>query len=173
MKKDERRDGVRFLTDLRVLLRPEKGGRPFDDSATAHDVSLKGFRVETSSKDIEAATTIRFTLDLQRGARASGKGRVVWAKRETFATWAGVEITEMAWADRRRLKQMLHPDSVDWTSLTNLVVKCAMLITVTLAAQRILTSPELRKLLLVLSPKIAAVCLLAWAVANFIKGDRR
>lgn len=168
MSVEDRRDGVRYLTDLSAVLRPEKGGPPIDDRATAHDVSMKGFRLE-SQAPIETDTVISFTLDLQRGARASGKGRVVWSKRETFATWAGVEITEMAWGDRRRLKQLIHPDDVDWTSLTQLCVKFVMAITVTVAAHRIIMSPELRKVLWMMSPKIVAMCLLAWAIANLFK----
>lgn len=172
MSTEDRRDGVRFLTDLSVVLRPAKGGPPLDDRATAHDVSLKGFRLESQAA-IDTGTVLSFTLDLQRGARASGKGRVVWSKRETFATWAGVEITEMSWGDRRRLKQLIRPDEVDWTTLTQLCVKFVMAITVTAAAHRIITSPELRKFLWMMSPKILAVCLLAWAIANLFKGSRR
>ncbi len=172
MSGEDRRDGVRFLTDLSVVLRPEGGGPPLDDRATAHEVSLKGFKLE-SQAPIEPETIIRFTLDLTRGARASGKGRVVWSKRETFATWAGVEITEMPWGDRRRLKRMLRPDDMDWTTLMSLSVKFVMAVTVVVAAHRLMTSPELRRLLLELSPKIVALLLLGWAVSNFFKGNRR
>jgi len=169
---EDRRDGVRFLTDLSVVLRPAGGGPPIDDRATAHEVSLKGFKLESQAQ-IEPETIIRFTLDLTRGARASGRGRVVWSKREAFATWAGVEITDMAWGDRRRLKQMLTPDEVDWTSLMNLCVKFVMAVTLVAAAHRLMTSPELRRLLVALSPKIVALFLLGWAVSNFFKGNRR
>lgn len=171
MNPNDRRDGVRYLTDLSVLLRPEKGGPPLDERATAHDVSLKGFRLESSAQ-VEPGTTLRFTLDLQRGARASGTGRVVWSRRETFATWAGVEIVDMPWGDRRRLRRMLHPDDVDWTSLMNLCVKAVMAITVVTAAHRVITSPELRRLLLALSPKILALFLLGWSIANFFKREK-
>lgn len=172
MSAEDRRDGVRFLTDLSVVLRPEKGGPPLDERAMAHDVSMKGFRLESQAQ-IEVDSVLSFTLDLQRGARASGKGRVVWSKRETFATWAGVEIIEMPWGDRRRLKQLIHPDDVDWTSFSQLCVKFIMAITVVAAAHRLATSPELRKFLWMMSPKILALFLLGWAISNLFKKERR
>lgn len=172
MSGEDRRDGVRWLTDLSVVLRPEQGGPPIDDRATAHDVSMKGFRLESQAQ-IEVDTVLSFSLDLQRGARAAGKGRVVWSKRETYATWAGVEITEMAWGDRRRLKRMIYPDDVDWTRLSQLCLKFVMAITVLAATHRVMTSPELRKLLIVMSPKIVALLLVGWAILNFFKRERR
>lgn len=172
MSDDERRTGVRFITDLSVVLRPSKGGEPIDDRATAHEVSLKGFKIETQAQLAEN-TIVSFSLELPMGRRAAGKGRVVWSSRETFATWAGVEILSMSWVDKRRLSQLLHPDSVDWSRLSNLCVKLVMALTVIAAAHRVLHSSALRGLLVTLAPKIIALFLMAWALAGLLKRERR
>lgn len=169
---DERRDGVRFLTDLNLVLRPAKGGAPIDDRATAHDVSLKGFKVETQSQ-LEENTLVAFSLELPKGRRADGRGRVVWSNRETFATWAGVEITSMSWGDKRRLNQLLHPDAVDWDHLANLCIRLVMALTVITAAHRVVHSAPLRALLATLAPKILALFIMGWALVNLLKRERR
>jgi len=169
---DERRDGVRFITDLSVVLRLEKGGATIDDRATAHDVSVKGFKVETQS-ELEVNSVLLFSLELPQGRRADGRGRVVWSNRETFATWAGIEILSMSWGDKRRLNQLLNPDSVDWERLTSLCLKLVMVLTVITAAHRVIYSPALRGLLATLAPKIIALFVMGWALVGLLKRDRR
>ena len=63
---DERRDGARLITDLFVALRAAKGGAVIDERATAHDVSIRGFRLETQAQ-LSEKTVISFTLDLPGG----------------------------------------------------------------------------------------------------------
>ena len=172
MSDDERRGGARFFTELNVVLRPSKGGEPIDDRATAHDVSVKGFKVETQAQLAEN-TIIAFTLELPMGEIANGKGRVVWSNRETFATWAGVEITSMPWGDKRRLKRVMHPDAVDWERLTNITIRLIMALTVVVAAHRIIQSQQLRSLLSTLMPKIIALLVMGWALTGMLKRGRR
>lgn len=172
MSGDERRDGARFITELNVILSPTKGGPPIDDRATAHDISVKGFKVESQAQLAEN-TMISFTLDLPRGDSARGKGRIVWANRETFATWAGVEITSMSWSDKRRLSRLLSPDTVDWDRLWNLVVTLVMVVTVVIAAHRVIMSPQMRELFVKLAPKMIALFLMGWALTGLFKRGRR
>ena len=172
MSGDERRDGARLITELGVVLRPSKGGEPLDDRATAHDVSIKGFKLETQAQLTENMM-LAFTLELPRAESATGKGRVVWANRDTFATWAGVEIVSMSWGDKRRLKRMISPDGVDWDRLAVLCVKLAMALTVIAAAHRILMSAQLRALFAALAPKIIALFVMAWALTGLLKRPRR
>jgi hypothetical protein len=169
---DERRTGARFITELSVVLRPSKGGPPIDDRATAHDVSVKGFKVETQAQ-LPENTQLSFTLELPMGEHASGKGRVVWSNRETFATWAGVQITAMSWGDKRRLNQLTDPDRTDWANLFNLCFKLAMAITVIVAAHRIILSGQLRGLVASLAPKIVALFVMGWALVGLFKKERR
>lgn len=172
MSGEERREGVRFITDLNVVLRAAKGGAPIDDRATAHDVSLKGFKLETQEALAENAV-ISFVLELPYGGHAAGKGRVVWCTRETFATWAGVEIVSMPWGDRRRLRQLLNPDLVDWARLSNLCFKFVVAVTVVVAAHRLLHSPLARGVLAGLAPKILALIVMGWALLGLMKREKR
>ena len=135
-------------------------------------MSVKGFKVETQAQ-LPENTEVSFTLELPMGAQASGKGRVVWSNRETFATWAGVQITSMSWGDKRRLGQLLVPDTTDWVNLTNLCLKFAMAITVIVAAHRIILSGQLRGLVGTLAPKIIALFVMGWALVGMLKKERR
>jgi hypothetical protein len=169
---EERREGSRLITELSVVLRPSKGGEPLDDRATAHDISIKGFKVETQAQ-LTDNMMLSFTFELPRGETATGKGRVAWINRETFASWAGVEILSMPWADKRRLKKLLNPDSTDWERIGSLCVKLAMIVTVLAAAHRVLLSAHLRDLLASLMPKMIALLVMAWALVNLLKRPRR
>lgn len=172
MSDDERRSGSRIITDLGVVLRPSKGGEPLDDRATAHDVSVRGFKVETQAQLAENSM-VSFTLELPMGESASGKGRIVWSNRETFATWAGIEVVSMSWGDKRRLSRLLNPDDVDWARLTNLCIRLAVILTVLVVAHRILLSAALRTMLATLAPKIIALLVMGWALAGLLKRKRR
>lgn len=165
-------DGSRFISDLKVVLRPSKGGAPLDDRATAHDVSVKGFKVETQAPLTENAL-VAFVLELPEGGSAAGKGRVVWSNRATFAVWAGIEVVSMSWGDKRRLSQALHPDAVNWARLSDLCVKLMMILTVLAAAHRMIFSAQLRNLLVVLAPKIIALLVMGWALVGLLKRGRR
>lgn len=169
---DERRDGPRFITDLSVTVFSADGRAPIDERATAHDVSMHGFKLETEAV-LEPNTIVTFTLALPQGETATGKGKIVWANRETFATWGGVEVVSMGWRDKRRLSAMLRPPSVDWSNLTDVSFKLLMALTVIIAASRISHSSQLRDVLRALSPKIVALLVMGWAFVNFFKKERR
>jgi len=171
MSGDERRTGARFITELNVVLRPSKGGAPIDGRATAHDISVKGFKVESQAQLAEGSL-IAFCLDLPRGDTATGKGRIAWSNRETFASWAGVEILSMSWRDKRRLSRLLSPDTVDWDRLRNLVVTLVMVLTVLFAAHRVIFSPTLRGLFVKMAPKMIALFVMGWALTGLLKRSR-
>ena len=135
-------------------------------------VSMKGFKLETQAQLVEN-TIMAFTLELPRGAKASGKGRVVWCNRETFATWAGIEILSMPWGDKRRLSHLLTPERADWERIGDLCVKLVMVLVVLTAAHRMLFSSSLRGLLGTLAPKIVALVLMGWALVGLLKRGRR
>lgn len=172
MSGEDRREGARLITEISVVLRPSMGGEAIDDRATAHDVSIRGFKVETQAQ-LAQNMMLSFTFEMPKGETASGKGRVVWANRETFATWGGVEIVDMPWSDKRRLGKLLNPDSTDWERLANLCIKLAMIVTVLAAAHRVLLSGHLRGLAATLAPKIVALLVMGWALTGLFKRGRR
>jgi hypothetical protein len=170
-REGERRTGVRFITDLTVAVRSAEG-EALDDRATAHDVSTAGFKLETQAQ-LEPEQTIAFSLDLPEGARASGRGKVVWAKREAFAVWAGVRVISMSWSDKRRLAKLLKPDTVDWERIFDLAFRTVVILTIVVAAQRLVFARrvevgELGRFL----PRFAALMLMGWAALGMLRGRR-
>lgn len=172
MSGEERRGGARFLSEFSVELRPAKGGELIDDRAIAHDISVKGFKVETQAV-LEKGAEVSFALELPGGARAVGRGRVVWSARETFATWAGIKILAMSWRDKRRLSLVLYPDTVDWERLSSSGFKFVMAMTVIIAAHRILTNAHLRAVFVELLPKIVALTVMGWAFLGMVKREKQ
>ncbi|UPT72517.1 MAG: PilZ domain-containing protein [Elusimicrobiota bacterium] len=168
----EKRESARFITDLPAVLRTVKDAKVIDDHATAHDVSTKGFKVETQVELAEQAQ-LAFTLDLPGGGKVEGLGRVVWANRETWATWAGVEIVKMTWSDKRRLANLLSPDRVDWARISSSASKLLFVLVVVTATHRVLNSVHARETLAALAPKIVALVVMGWAFLGMIRRERR
>ena len=169
---DNRRESARFITELPALIRAVKGGATIDDRATAHDVSMKGFKIETQASLAEKGE-IGFTLFLAQGSKVEGVGRVVWTNKESWATWAGVEFVKLSWSDKRKLSVLLEPGSVDWARIGNSASKLIFCVVVVSAAHRLLYSPSARGVLVELAPKIAALVLMGWAFLNLVRRDRR
>jgi hypothetical protein len=168
----EKRESARFITEMSAVLRAVKGGATIDDRATAHDVSLKGFKVETQAQLAEKGE-IAFTLLLPEGARVEGTGRVVWTSKESWATWAGIEFVKLSWSDKRKLSVLLEPGSVDWSRIGSSASKLVFCVVVVSAAHRLLYSPSARGVLVELTPKIVALVLMGWACLNLVRKDRR
>ena len=172
MSDDERRVGARFLTELTVCLRATKGGEILDDRATAHEISTKGFKIETQFALAEKAL-VSFVIELPDGRGVAGKGRVVWANREQLATWAGIQITAMSWGDKRRLSALINPDQVNWSRIVDLCVKLVIIVTVIIASHRLLISPLARGVLSRMAPKIIALMIMGWALIGMLKREKR
>lgn len=166
---DERRKDARFLTAFMVILRSAKGGPPLDERAMAHEVSTAGFKIETHA-DLTRNSGVAFVLELPEGGCVSGQGLVIWSKREKFATWAGIEIVKMSWADKRRLSRRLHPNAVDWSRIADLAVRALFVITVVVAAQKLIFQrPDVLGVMAHLTPKFIALLLMAWALLGLLK----
>lgn len=172
MSDDDHRTGARFINELGVVLRSSKGGEPLDDRAFAHDVSVRGFKVETQAHLAENMI-LSFTLELPMGASVAGKGRVVWHTRDMFSMWAGVEIVSMSWSDKRRLSHLLSPGNADWDRLINLCAKLVMALVVIAAARRIILSAPMRALVGQLAPKIITLLVMGWALLGMLKRGKR
>lgn len=167
----ERRGGARFITSLPARLNAGDG-RELDSVATAHDVSVKGFKVETSA-DMAEGDEISFLLELPAGKAVKGLGRVVWTKREPYALWAGVEYSRITWADKRRLAALVSPSTVDWARLGDAAIRAATAFVILAALQRIVFHrPDVRETLTAMSPKILAAVVAAWALLSFLRPRR-
>lgn len=164
----ERRENSRLITELRVALRSSKG-EVLDDFATAHDVSVKGFKLETQAT-LAKDSQIVFTLDLPGGRKVAGTGQVVWTKRETFATWAGLKVVKMSWSEARELKAVLAPPSTDWSRVFDVGTKAALVVIVGLALQNLaFHRPTGLGHANRIIPKYGAVLLMGWALLGMLK----
>lgn len=164
----ERREASRLITELRVALRSAKG-EMLDDFATAHDISTKGFKVETQA-GLEKDSRIAFAMDLPGGRKIGGTGQVMWVKRETFATWAGLKVVTLSWADARELKAVLSPPTTDWDRVFDVGTKAALVVIVGLALQHLaFHRPSGLGHASRLIPKYGAVLLMGWALLGMLK----
>ena len=163
----EKRRAARYITDLALVVR-SSDGKTLDERATAHDVSVKGFKLETSAS-LEKGQKLTFILDLPHGRRAPGRGTVMWAKRETFSTWAGVRLDKLAWTDKRRIAKMIDPDQVDWTNIGDLALKAVFAVVVVAALQKMFLQPGTATSLGPLIPKFAAILAMAWALMGLLR----
>lgn len=168
MSEEDRREGVRYITEMTVALRSTKG-EVLDDRATAHDISTKGFKVETQTELVKDSR-IAFALDLPAGRRVGGLGQVVWTKRETFATWAGIKTVKMSWSDRRLLSSVLAPSSTEWSRIFDVGTKAAVVVVIAIAAQNLVFhTPTGLGSMGRLIPKYAAILIMGWALLGLVR----
>jgi len=167
---EDRRQFARILTEFPLVMHDEKGVL-IDDHALAHDVSDKGFKVESNGV-LEKGQPLRFSIQLNVGQAASGSGRVVWVERTDLALWAGVEFVRLSWADRRRLRRITRPSDVEWSIVFDKALTAALWFTATLAIWGALSSPFWRSFLWNLAPKAVATVALGWALRELLRRRR-
>ena len=132
-----RRRSARAFTDFDCVL-TESSGRALDARATAHDLSVRGFRAETRAR-LQEGQTLRFLIHLPRGATAAGEGEVVWAGPDQLGNaHFGVRIVSMGWRDRTALRELLHPPGYDFVGLAQRCAWAAFWIVVALGLQSVM-----------------------------------
>ncbi len=159
---DERRQAARILTDFSLMLFDEKGGE-LDSRALAHDVSDKGFKAETQV-ELRKGQTVRFRLGLLGGVVVNGRAKVVWAHKEELAWWGGAEFVGLSWSDKRRIRRLTDPSSVDWGVIADKAIVALSLLLVTSVSWIVLSSPMLRSVLEDVFPKAVAAVVMGVAL---------
>lgn len=102
----------------------------------------------------------------------SGRGRVIWVESTDLALWAGLEFIRLSWSDRRRLRRITRPPSVEWSIIVDKALTAALLFAATLAIWGALTSYIWRSLLWDLAPKAVATLALGWALREMLRPRR-
>lgn len=169
MSDPERRNTERSLTELPIALQDEKGV-VLDDHAVAHDVSAKGFRLETHV-DLAPGQVIRYRLALAADRDLRGSAKVVWSQRTDFGLWAGAEFSSLSWSDKRLLRRVLKPRTADWVLITMKVFLATFWISVILAFWYGVRSPFWRPQIFWLAPKAVAGVILGWSLRELLTGD--
>ncbi|MBI3564183.1 MAG: PilZ domain-containing protein [Elusimicrobia bacterium] len=158
----ERRQAARILTDFTLILTDEKG-KELDGRALAHDVSDKGFKVETQA-ELAKGQTLRFRLGLPEGREVSGRARVVWSHKEELAWWAGAEFVGLSWGERRRIRRVTSPSDVDWGVIADKAIVALSLLLATSVGWIAFTSPVWRAVLEDVFPKAVAAVVMGVAL---------
>ncbi|MDE2491612.1 MAG: PilZ domain-containing protein [Elusimicrobia bacterium] len=167
MTRSERRTSARLLTEFPLVLSDETG-RLLDDNALAHDLSDKGFRVETQT-DLSRGQVLRFRLSLDEHGVAEGRAVVVWSENSELSKWAGVKFQKLSWGDRRRVRRVLRPPSVDWNLIADKALLALVLVAATAAIWKGMTDPVWRRVLPGLVPKAFAAVAAGWALREMLR----
>lgn len=157
-RREERRSTTRILTEFGVVLSDHHGAE-IDARAIAHDISEKGFKVETRA-ELAAGQVVRIRLSIGEGADVKARARVAWTERAQLWTTAGAVFLGLAWKDRRRLRRLTGPPGIDWSGLLDKAIVALSLLLIVTAAGSALAYPVWRDFAERLLPKaLAAVAL--------------
>ena len=164
---DERRTSARILSEFPLTLSDEKG-ETLDPHAIAHDVSDKGFKIETHA-ELKKGQTLRFALSLDADGDIKGRARIVWCERTDLSYWAGAQFVKVGWGDRRRLRRITSPSDVDWNALADKTILALSLLLGTVVGWRVLSSPLWRGVIGDLVPTAVAAFAMGWALKELIR----
>jgi hypothetical protein len=164
---EERRRSARILSEFPLSLLDDKG-ELLDRHAVAHDVSDKGFKIE-SRAELKIGQSVRFSLSLDADGDIKGRARVVWCERTDLSYWAGAQFLKMSWADRRRVRRVTSPSDVDWNVLADKAIVALSVLLATLVGWRLLSSRMWRGVLGGLAPTAVAALALGWALIQLLK----
>ncbi|MEK7384212.1 MAG: PilZ domain-containing protein [Elusimicrobiota bacterium] len=167
---EDRLQSVRICGEFPLVLDDEKGVL-IDDHALAHDISAKGFKLESNGV-LRMGQLLCFRIQFNQGPPMSGRARVVLVERADLVLWAGVEFIHLSWSDRRRLRRITHPSAVKWDIVVDKALAAAFLITVTWALWGALSSYIWRSLILDLAPKVLATLAMGWALREMLRPRR-
>ena len=154
----------RFLTELDLVL-AQAGGAVIDEHAQAHDISPRGFRIETRTRLAEGSK-VAFEMTLGNGDRVKGTAEIVWVGQNQWgACLAGAKITRISWRDSGRLKQAIYRPGFDFVGLARKAFWGLYVVIVVVALQNVVLEESMtRELIWKLAPVIGALVALGWSL---------
>lgn len=167
MSGEERRRSARILSEFPLSLLDEKG-ELLDQHAVAHDVSDKGFKIETRA-ELKPGQFVRYALSLDVDGSIKGRVRIVWVERADLSYWAGAQFLGLSWGDRRRIRRFTSPSDVDWNALADKAIIALSILLVTLVGWNLLSSRLWRGVLAGLVPTAFAAFALGWALRELLR----
>ena len=160
--RDNRRQSARILSEFPLVLLDEQGAE-LDRHAVAHDISDKGFKIETRAA-LKPGQLVRFALSLDADGDVKGRARIVWGEGSDLSTWAGAQFLKISWRDRRRVRRITSPSDYDWNELADKAILALSIVLVTVVGWRLLSSPMWRQVIGGLIPTALAALALGWAL---------
>ena len=164
---DDRRRSARIMSEFPLTLLND-AGEVIDQHAVAHDVSDKGFKIETRA-ELKLGQFVRFVLSLDSAGDITGRARIAWSERTDLACWAGGQFLKMSWRDRRRVRGVVNPSRVDWNELADKAILALSLLLVTLIGRSLLMSSLWRGILGDLLPTALAAFAMGWALRELLR----
>lgn len=164
---DERRTSARILSEFPLTLLDDMG-EVLDQHAVAHDVSDKGFKIE-SRAELKKGQSVRFSLSLDASGDIKGRARIVWGERTDLSYWAGAQFMKISWGDRRRVRRITSPSSVDWNALADKTILALSLLLATLVGWRIWSSNLWWGIVAGLIPTALAAFAMGWALKELLR----
>jgi hypothetical protein len=164
---EDRRTSARILSEFPVVLLDDKGV-VLDPHAVAHDVSDKGFKIETRAV-LKSGQPVRFSLSLDAEGDVKGRARIVWCEPTDLSFWGGVQFQRMSWSDKRRVRRITSPSGMDWNALADKAILALSILLVTLVGWRLLSSSMWRGILGGLVPTGIAALALGWALVVLLR----
>ena len=129
----ENRRNERHSFDLPVRL--YKGSKSENGKTSITDLSLEGFSLKTPVL-IDSGERVGFRLFLAGGLHIEGSARVRWHAMAGTPFIHGLEIVEMSFLHRQRLRQCLYPDRFNVLKFGDLILNLGAALTVLFALRR-------------------------------------
>lgn len=161
------RRSPRILSEFPLALRDDAGAG-LDPHATAHDVSEKGFKIE-SRVELKPGQFVHFRLSLDADGDVEGRAKIVWSKRTDLSCWAGGEFLKLAGGDRRRLRRIMNPSAVDWNVLADKAIFALLLLLATLLGWSLLSNAQWRGFIGDMMPTALAALAMGWALRVLLR----
>jgi hypothetical protein len=161
------RRAPRILSEFPLTLLDDSGAE-LDPHATAHDVSEKGFKIE-SRAELKPGQFVRFSLSLDVDGGIDGRARIVWSKRTDLSYWAGGEFLKLPGRDKRRMRRIMNPSAVDWNALADKAIFALALLLATLLGWSLLSNALWRGFIGDMMPTILAALAMGWALRVLLR----
>ena len=162
MDGENRRKATRILSEFALTLLDDKG-EVLDQHAVAHDVSDKGFKIE-SRAELKPGQFVRFALALDADGDINGRASIVWSERSDLSYWAGAQFLNIARRDLRRVRRITNPSAVNWNALADRLIISLSALLATILGWRLLSDPMWRGILGGLMPTVIAALVAGWAL---------
>ena len=164
---EDRRRSVRILSEFSLTLLND-AGETLDQRAVAHDVSDKGFKIE-SRANLKSGQVVRFALSLDAEGEIRGRARIVWDERSGVHFWAGAQFLKMSWRDRRRIRRITNPSGMDWNALADKAILALSILLATVIGWSLLSSALWRGVIGGMIPTALAAFAMGWALRELLR----
>ena len=137
----------------------------------AHDLSEKGFRVETRV-ELKPDQPVGYRLELGSGGEIHGRARIAWTQRTDLANWAGAEFLGLTRDARRRVRRVISPSDVDWNVIVDKAIVALLLTFAVTVIGAGLSDPAWRRTTAAVFPRAVAVVAMGWSLVELLRSRR-